>query len=55
MSAAPSPPAPIMVRARLTADEWAALRKLSIDRREPVADLVAAALRATYQLTGRDA
>lgn len=38
----------ILVRARITPDEWAALRKVAIDRNEAVADTVAAALRKAY-------
>jgi uncharacterized alpha-E superfamily protein len=43
--------APIMVRARITSDEWLALRKLALERNTAPADLIADALRATYNLT----
>lgn len=36
-----------MMRANITADEWAALRKLAIDRGTTTAELVAAALRSS--------
>jgi hypothetical protein len=44
--------APIMLRARLTDDEWTKLRQLAIARKVSTADLVADALRATYDLKG---
>lgn len=37
-----------MVRARLTADEWTALRTLALTVKRPVADLVADAIRNAY-------
>jgi uncharacterized alpha-E superfamily protein len=46
-----SAPGTIMVRARLSPDEWLALRTLALQRNRPVADLVADALRAQYPLT----
>jgi len=47
--------APIMVRVRITAEEWLQLRKLALERNTPVADLVAQAVRTTYNLTGKGA
>jgi hypothetical protein len=38
----------VMLRASLTQDEWTALRKLALDRKARVADLVADALRTAY-------
>jgi len=46
--------APIMLRARLTDDEWTKLRQLAIARKISTADLVADALRATYNLKGSE-
>jgi hypothetical protein len=46
--------APIMLRANITADEWATLRKLALDRRTSAASLVADALRAAYPLTPKE-
>lgn len=42
---------PLMIRARLTDAEWAALRTLSIRTKKPAADLVAEALRQAYDLS----
>jgi hypothetical protein len=35
----------VLIRAKLTAAEWAAIRKLAIDRSTPVSHLVAETLR----------
>jgi hypothetical protein len=45
--------APIMLRASLTQDEWTTLRKLALDRKARVADLVADALRTAYLNGGK--
>lgn len=44
--------APIMLRAALTADEWARLRIIAIQTGTNTQTLVAAALRAQYDLKG---
>lgn len=47
---------PIMVRARITRAEWESLRVLAIRQNTAPADLIAAALRATYpNLTSQEA
>jgi hypothetical protein len=45
--------APIILRASLTQDEWTALRKLALDRKARVSDLVADALRTAYLNGGK--
>jgi hypothetical protein len=45
--------APILLRASLTPDEWTELRKLALDRKARVADLVADALRTAYLNGGK--
>jgi hypothetical protein len=40
-----------MVRAALTADEWKRLRQLALEQDRPTQQLVADALRATYNLS----
>jgi hypothetical protein len=47
------PVAPIMVRAAITPDEWAAVRKLAIDRNTPAAQLIAHAIRRTLLKGGK--
>lgn len=48
--------APIQVRARITSAEWEALRVLALRQNRTTADLIAAALRATYpNLTSQEA
>lgn len=37
---------PVLVRAKITPAEWAAIRKLAIDKDVPVSELAADALRA---------
>jgi hypothetical protein len=37
---------PILVRAKITADEWLRIRKLALDRGVPVSQLAGDALRA---------
>jgi hypothetical protein len=44
--------APIMIRAKITQDEWTQLRHIALSERRAVADLTADALRATYNLKG---
>lgn len=39
---------PIIVRARITEDEWLALRKIALDHNTAPADLIAAALRNSF-------
>jgi hypothetical protein len=41
----------VVIRADLTNDELAALRKVAIDKGQRVAQIVGAALRAAYPLT----
>jgi hypothetical protein len=36
----------VLVRAKLTENEWARIRKLAIDRKQPVSQLAGDALRA---------
>lgn len=36
---------PVLIRAKITPDEWTAIRKLALERGVSVADLVADALR----------
>lgn len=45
--------APIMIRAKITQDEWTALRQRALSERRSVAELVADALRTTYNLEGK--
>lgn len=48
--------APIMVRARITRDEWEALRILALRQNTAPADLIAAAIRSAYpNLTSQEA
>jgi hypothetical protein len=47
-------PAPVLIRAALTSDEWTRLRQLALAEARPVKDLVADALRAAYPLTPKE-
>jgi uncharacterized alpha-E superfamily protein len=46
--------AAIMLRASITADEWMTLRTIALQTNTPTQTLVAAALRAAYQLTPKE-
>ena len=46
--------APIMLRANITREEWAELRKVALDRNTSAAQLTADALRAAYPITPKE-
>lgn len=46
-----STPQPVMIRAAITRGEWIRLQQLALEQNRPPKDLVADALRATYNLT----